>query len=134
MNTLTTAAVSYEEATILPDRNFNLTYTVTQDSIGLNLLSYNPVPTDTEAFDENGYFLMFVAPTVDVPDEQIIPKDVILLFDTSGSMGGDKIDQARAALLDVIGRLNPDDRFNIIPFSSAATSYSEGLVLSLIHI
>lgn len=128
LNTPTTAFVSYEEANILPNLDFNLTYTVTQDSIGLNLLSYNPVPTETGAFDENGYFLMLVAPTVDIPDEQIIPKDVILVFDTSGSMSGDKIDQARAALLDVVGRLNPDDRFNIIPFSSSASSYSNELV------
>src|SRR6185312_8647470 len=49
-------------------------------------------------------------------------RDVLFIIDTSGSMGGPSIEQARAALRLGVERLAPDDSFNIIRFSSDATS------------
>lgn len=100
---------------------FDLFYSVSTESIGLNLLSANQP-------NEDGYFLLFASPSVDVGEEEIVEKDVILVFDTSGSMGGEKIEQARNALLDVVSRLNPEDRFNIVAFNSGVQTYSDTLV------
>jgi Ca-activated chloride channel homolog len=47
---------------------------------------------------------------------------VIFIIDTSGSMSGSSIEQARAALRLGVGRLQPGDTFNIIRFSNDATS------------
>jgi len=48
-------------------------------------------------------------------------RDVLFIIDTSGSMSGPSIDQARAALKLGVERLAPGDSFNIIRFSSDAS-------------
>jgi Ca-activated chloride channel family protein len=47
-----------------------------------------------------------------------IPREVIFIIDTSGSMHGHSIEQAKAALQVAIARLTVQDRFNIIQFNS----------------
>ena len=51
-----------------------------------------------------------------------LPRETILIIDTSGSMYGDSIEQARKALSYALDRLHPEDRFNIIEFNSAMRS------------
>ena len=51
-----------------------------------------------------------------------LPREVLFIIDTSGSMSGTSIDQARVALWLGIERLTPADRFNIIRFSNDASS------------
>lgn len=109
------ATVGWEDANVLPNTDFSLYYTVSQDDIGVNLLSY-------KAADEDGFFVLLVAPNVDV--EQIVDKDVILVLDTSGSMEGEKMEQAREALKYVLDHLNQGDRFNVIAFSTGVRAFS----------
>jgi Ca-activated chloride channel family protein len=47
-----------------------------------------------------------------------LPREVIFVIDTSGSMHGDSIDQAKTALIAALKRLNPEDRFNVIQFNN----------------
>jgi Ca-activated chloride channel family protein len=49
-------------------------------------------------------------------DESVAPKDVTIVLDRSGSMSGDAIVHARQSALDIIQRLGPEDRLNIIAF------------------
>ena len=74
-----------------------------------------------------GYFLLLAAPGID-DETEIVAKDVIVVLDTSGSMEGEKIEQAREALLHVLEHLNPDDRFNVVEFSTGAREYARELV------
>ncbi|NIV32994.1 MAG: VWA domain-containing protein, partial [Anaerolineae bacterium] len=67
-------------------------------------------------------------PDVDVDSQQVIAKDVLLVLDVSGSMRGEKIDQAKEALSFVLDNLNDEDRFNIIAFSTSTRSYARDLV------
>ena len=113
------ATVGYEESDVLPDQDFELVYTVSQEDVGLNLLSYR------ESTEEDGFFLLLVAPTVEV--ERIVPRDVILVLDTSGSMEGEKMEQAKEALSYVLEHLNAEDRFNVIAFSTGLQQYALGL-------
>ncbi|MGB0134556.1 marine proteobacterial sortase target protein, partial [Dokdonella sp.] len=56
-----------------------------------------------------------------LPDSQLanpLPRELILVIDTSGSMGGASIEQARAALDLALASLRPNDRFNVIQFNS----------------
>ncbi len=108
------ATVSYEAQDLLPDRDFSLYYTVSADDIGLSLLTYRGP-------DEDGFFLLLVAPPVEAEDRQVVAKDVILVLDTSGSMQGEKIEQAREALVFVLEHLNEEDRFAILTFNSAVS-------------
>jgi Ca-activated chloride channel family protein len=50
-----------------------------------------------------------------------LPRDVVFVIDTSGSMGGTSIGQAKAGLLLALERLTPADRFNVIQFNSVTT-------------
>jgi Ca-activated chloride channel family protein len=56
-----------------------------------------------------------------------IPKDVCLVLDTSGSMAGPKLDQAKKALNFCLANLNPDDRFEVIRFSTETEPLFDGL-------
>lgn len=51
---------------------------------------------------------------------QAMPSDLIVLLDRSGSMGGEKIEQARRAVRDLIERLGPEDRFSLVSFNGSA--------------
>jgi Ca-activated chloride channel family protein len=111
-----TVNVSFEASDVLPDRDFELYYTVSDDEFGLNLLSYRES-------GEDGFFLLLLAPTVEVDEREVVAKDVILVLDTSGSMEGEKIEQAKGALEFILEHLNPEDRFNIVAFSTGVRVY-----------
>jgi Ca-activated chloride channel family protein len=115
-----TVNVSFEASDVLPDRDFELYYTLSDDEFGLNLLSYRERA-------EDGFFLLLVAPQIDVDDGQVVAKDVICVLDTSGSMEGEKIEQAKEALEFILHHLNPEDRFNIVAFSTGVRTYERAL-------
>jgi Ca-activated chloride channel family protein len=46
------------------------------------------------------------------------PREIVLVIDNSGSMGGTSMAQAKASLLYALGRLKPSDRFNVIRFDN----------------
>ena len=73
----------------------------------------------TWADSESAYaLLMLVPPVADAIPE--LPREVVFIIDTSGSMEGASISQARAALLDGMQKLGSNDTFNIIEFNSGA--------------
>jgi Ca-activated chloride channel family protein len=112
-----TVNVSFEASNVLPDRDFELYYTLSDDEFGLNLLSYRES-------GEDGFFLLLVAPQVDVDEGEVVAKDVVFVLDTSGSMAGEKIEQAKDALEYILDSLNPEDRFNIVAFSTGVRVYA----------
>jgi Ca-activated chloride channel homolog len=61
-------------------------------------------------------------------NKKILAKDICFVIDTSGSMSGKKIQQAKEALRFCLNNLNPDDRFSIIPFSTEVRPYREALL------
>ena len=72
----------------------------------------------TERFADQDYALVMMMPPAVAADEVRIPREVIFILDTSGSMGGPSIEQAKAALSDALQRLQPGDRFNVIEFNN----------------
>ena len=118
------AVLGYEEYDLLPDQDFEVIYTVSQEDVGLNLLTY-PDPENSGIFGREGYFLLMAAPSVDT--DRVIPRDIILVLDTSGSMEGVKMDQAKEAARYVLGHLNQEDRFNVIAFSTGVKRFAAGL-------
>jgi Ca-activated chloride channel family protein len=115
------AAVGYEEYNVKPDKDFTLYYSVSDEDFGLNLVSYKQA-------GEDGFFLLLVGPKIEVDEAEIVAKDVILVLDTSGSMRGEKIVQAKNALKFVLDNLHNQDRFNIVAFSTGVQTYARGLV------
>lgn len=91
------------------DRDFVLTWTPTPSA----------APTAAvfaeHAGDADYALVMLVPPTLQAAT---LPRELVLVIDTSGSMEGGSIEQARAALDLALSRLTPRDRFNVIQFNS----------------
>ncbi|MEM8930771.1 MAG: marine proteobacterial sortase target protein [Acidobacteriota bacterium] len=80
-------------------------------------------PTAAVLAEEYGgetYYLLMVVPPAPTPDAGRVPRETIFVLDTSGSMAGTSIRQAKTALLDALGRLPSGDTFNVIDFDSDA--------------
>lgn len=111
----------YEAYNTKETTNFNLYYSLASEAIDVNLLTYR------ESASEDGFFLLLIAPPVEADDSQIQPRDVIIVLDQSGSMYGEKWDQARDAAKYVLEQLNPEDRFNVVAFSTGWRLYANDL-------
>jgi len=66
--------------------------------------------------------LLMVTPPLDKSLYEKRDRDVTYIIDTSGSMGGESITQAKQALRKALTRLAPEDTFNVIEFNSTASS------------
>jgi Ca-activated chloride channel homolog len=112
---------SFETTNTTESTDFNLYYGIASDEINLNLLTYR------ESATEDGFFTLLLAPPVDIDEDRVIPKDVTIVLDQSGSMFGEKWEQAVAAAGYVLDNLNAEDRFNIVVFNSDARVYANSM-------
>ena len=72
----------------------------------------------TEVWEGRHYGLLMLMPPQATALPQRVGRELVLVVDTSGSMHGDSIEQARAALLRALQQLGPGDRFNVIQFNT----------------
>lgn len=113
----------FEDTQYEGEEDFLLYYGTGEEDFGLNLLTFR------ENKDEGGFFLLMASAGEELKEEDILPKDIVFVLDTSGSMEDeDKLVYAEKALAFCLGHLNPEDRFNIITFSSGTDLFSETLV------
>src|SRR6266404_1280886 len=115
------ATAGYEASEIQPDSDFALYFAQEKDEIGVNLLTYR-------TRGEEGYFLLLASPGLEVKEKQVVLKDVAFVLDTSGSMAGEKLKQAKKALQFCVENLNDGDRFEIIRFSTEVEPLFDKLV------
>jgi len=114
------ALISFEANDVRPDKDFELYYSISEDDVGLNLLSY-------KERGEDGFFLLLIAPKMEADEQAVVAKDVTFVLDTSGSMEGKKLRQAQDALEFVLDHLHEEDRFNIIAFDTGLRVYAPRL-------
>ena len=114
-------SAGYEANNVVPTSDFSLFYGLANQDININLLTYR------ESADQDGFFMLLVQPPERLDNTEVLPKDVIIVLDQSGSMEGDKWAQAQDAAQFVLDNLNPQDRFNVVPFSTGWRIYSNGL-------
>jgi Ca-activated chloride channel family protein len=76
--------------------------------------------TETKG-DKTYALLMALPPSTTDATTLRVPREITYIIDTSGSMEGVSIVQARDALLLALARLQAGDRFNVIEFNSTAT-------------
>jgi Ca-activated chloride channel family protein len=113
--------VRFERNQALLDKDFQLFYATGDKDIGFTTLAHRPISS------EKGYFLLLVSPRVELPKAESIPRDMVLVLDTSGSMRGAKMDQARRALKYCLSNLESKDRFALINFATTVNKYRDGL-------
>ncbi len=102
--------VTLADGAIRPNRDFELVW---EPSLGDTPQS----AVLTERFDGEDYALMMVLPPQPKHLQQM-PRELILIIDTSGSMHGASLEQAQHSLEMALGTLSPQDRFNLIQFNS----------------
>ncbi|MBI4854005.1 MAG: VWA domain-containing protein [Acidobacteria bacterium] len=95
----------------IPNRDFVLEYKIAGEQ---------PEAVVMQSSDQQGegYFLMMAAPPSDFKIKDIVAREMIFIVDTSGSMNGLKMEQAKNAMRACLRGLNPQDDFNIIRFSN----------------
>ena len=115
------AKISFEAKNLEADKDFVLYYSLSEREIPATFLSFRP------RTDRDGYFMLLASPRFEVRKKRPVAKDVIFVVDVSGSMAGEKIEQAREALRYCVNTLNRNDRFEIISFSSGIEQFQNGL-------
>ncbi|HEY1173727.1 MAG TPA: VIT domain-containing protein [Verrucomicrobiae bacterium] len=104
------ATLGYEANSSGSARQFQFFFARQTDEIGIQLI--------TQRDGDEGHFLLFLSPGQWDDKTKVVPKDVLFVVDTSGSMAGKKMEQARKALQFCVENLNDKDRFDIVRFST----------------
>jgi len=100
----------------IPHRDFELVWTPALERLPQTTLL-------AEEFNGELYaLLMMMPPSPETGGDLRLPREAVFVVDTSGSMAGDSIEQARAALRYALSELRPEDSFNIIRFDSETHS------------
>jgi Ca-activated chloride channel family protein len=84
-----------------------------REMVGITLATHRPA-------SEDGYFMLTLSPGV--VRGATLPRDITAVVDVSGSMSGEKLEQARSALRQLLSSLGSDDRFRLIAFSSRVST------------
>ncbi len=98
--------------------DFELLLPLARGLIGLSLVPHHPA-------GEDGYFMLLLAPGA-AADAAALRRDVVAVIDVSGSMSGEKIQQAKSALIQLLGTLREGDRFRLVAFSGGVRRYAQG--------
>jgi Ca-activated chloride channel family protein len=115
-------SVHFEKDQALLDKDFLLYYAMGDQDVGLTTLTQRPISS------EPGYVMLLLSPRVEMSKSQVIPRDMVMVLDTSGSMRGVKMDQAKKALKYCLSNLGSPDRFALINFATTVNKYRDGLV------
>jgi Ca-activated chloride channel homolog len=113
----TRAVVRYEANDALPTADFRLFYQTVVDGFAASVVAYRPDPS------QPGYFLALATPDLTGADSRTPGRTVVVVVDRSGSMSGEKMEQARGAAKFVVERLRPEDTFNIVAYDTAIEAF-----------
>jgi Ca-activated chloride channel family protein len=113
------AVVTFKAKEAVPTNDFRLLYDAKGEGLGASVVSYRPQR------DEDGYFLLLATPPIEPSksDREQSAKTVVFVVDRSGSMSGEKMEQARSALLYVLDHLQKGDTFNIVAYDSEVEAF-----------
>ncbi|WGV27471.1 VIT domain-containing protein [Halotia branconii] len=100
----------------IPNKDLILRYQVANNSTQATVL--------TQADERGGHFALYLIPALQYRPEQVVPKDVVFLIDTSGSQMGAPLMQCQELMRRFINGLNLDDTFSIIDFSNTTRQLS----------
>jgi Ca-activated chloride channel family protein len=118
----TEAQIRYEANNVRPDQDFSLLISF-GESEAIHLFTFRDA---RDSSDADGTFLLLLAPSTGSSSEPI-PKDILMVLDRSGSMEGEKFQQALQAVQYILDHLNAEDRFNILAFSTTILQYQPTL-------
>jgi Ca-activated chloride channel family protein len=103
------ARVRLKDEDTIPNKDFVLHYDVAGKKIEDALL--------THASGTGGFFTLILQPPERVTAEDVTPKELVFVLDTSGSMSGFPIEKAKETMKLALDNLYPYDTFNLITFA-----------------
>ncbi len=112
------ARVTWQDEYTNPTEDFDLYFAPTEGGFGGGLL--------TGTHEGEDHFLFLFAPESRA-SRDVLPKDIVFVVDRSGSMTGEKIEQAQNALEFILGQLGSGDRFSIVAFDDRIVKFSPSL-------
>ena len=112
-------SISLAQTTVPADRDFVLEWAPVLGAAPASAML-------TETVDGETYAMVMMLPNSTLSNP--LPRELILVIDTSGSMEGESIKQAREALDLALSSLRPSDRFNVIQFNSVTESLFDDAV------
>ncbi len=116
------ALITFEKDAAELDRDFQLFYMAGSKDVGLTAILHRPTGSNP------GYFMLLVSPRAELSKSQQVPRDMIFVLDTSGSMRGKRMIQARNALKYCLSNLQEQDRFAVINFATTVNRYTDKLL------
>ncbi len=103
--------------------SFRLSYILAQEgAMPVSVIAY---PDPRVGDGSGGYFMYVAGSSAASAPTNPMPREVTVVIDTSGSMRGEKIEQAKAAALQIIEALDDGERFNIITYSDTINRFFE---------
>lgn len=105
------ARIRLKELATIPNKDFILRYDVAGKKVQDAVLAHSSVK------DGGGYFTMILQPPERVTSEDVMPKELVFVLDTSGSMNGFPIEKAKETMKLALDSLYPHDTFNLITFA-----------------
>jgi Ca-activated chloride channel family protein len=101
--------IRLENQNEIPNKDFVLRYKVAGEKIQDALLTHKD--------QRGGFFTMILQPPDRVMPEDVNPKEIVFVLDTSGSMEGFPIEKAKECMMLALNNLYPNDTFNLITFA-----------------
>ncbi len=93
----------------IPNKDFLLRYRVAYKEMQEAILTHRS--------GNDGFFTLVLQPPERVTEEDVTPKELVFVLDTSGSMYGFPMEKARETMMLALNGLYPRDTFNIITFA-----------------
>ena len=103
------ARLRLKDEETIPNKDFILRYDVAGQAIQDALLTHRS--------DKGGFFTLTLQPPERVTAEDVTPKELVFVLDTSGSMEGFPIEKAKETMKLALDSLYPSDTFNLITFA-----------------
>ena len=103
------AQLRLKGSSTIPNKDFILRYDVAGQAMQDAVLAHRS--------GAGGYFTMILQPPDRVAPEDVTPKELVFVLDTSGSMQGFPIEKAKETMKLALDNLYPSDTFNLITFS-----------------
>ncbi|WP_254173557.1 VIT domain-containing protein [Planktothrix pseudagardhii] len=110
------ARITLAQGDTIPNKDLMLRYQVAGEHTQTTVL--------TQSDERGGHFAVYLIPAIEYAADQIVPKDVVFLIDTSGSQQGMPLMQCQELMRQFINHLNPDDTFSIIDFANTTQQLS----------
>lgn len=106
----TRSRITLGRADEIPNRDLRIKYAVAGETDQAAVLAHRS--------NGNGYFVLAIQPKAQIRADELTGREVMIVIDTSGSMDGEPLKQAKRVSASIVGSLTERDTFNILSFAS----------------